>query len=209
MSPRPCTTCRGADDSSSRKELREETGLVAGALQHLGSFYADPGFTNQKLQTLTTSNGGQCPCGTATFAIDGPPLFRMLCHCTICQAYNDAPFADVTAFRARHVHLIDEASVAFRAWRQPPLVQRGRCVRCEAAALERVRLPVMPHLTLVPSANVADGSRLPVPEAHIFYASRVADADDGLPKHAGFVGSQIAFAKALLGGLRKARDSSG
>ena len=76
-------------------------------------------------------------------------------------------------------------------------------MRCEAAALERVRLPVMPHLTLVPSANVADGSRLPVPEAHIFYASRVAVVNDGLPKHDGFMASQIAFGRALVGGPRR------
>jgi len=114
-----------------------------------------------------------------------------------------AYFADVTAFRARHVHLAYEVSVAFRAWKQPPLVQRGRCVRCDGAALERVRLPVMPNLIMVPSANITHDTRLPPPVAHIFYASRVAVVNDGLPKHDGFMASQIAFGRALVGGPRR------
>ena len=51
----------GGFDSSSedptdvaRKELQEETGVVAGVIEYLGSFYADPGFTNQKLHVCAT-----------------------------------------------------------------------------------------------------------------------------------------------------------
>lgn len=39
-----------------RKELREETGVVAGEMDYLGSFYADPGFTNQKLHVCATQD---------------------------------------------------------------------------------------------------------------------------------------------------------
>jgi ADP-ribose pyrophosphatase YjhB (NUDIX family) len=41
---------------AARKELREETGVVAGDMHFLGSFYADPGFTNQKLHVCATNN---------------------------------------------------------------------------------------------------------------------------------------------------------
>lgn len=51
----------GGFDSSSedptvvaRKELQEETGVVAGEIAYLGSFYADPGFTNQKMHVCAT-----------------------------------------------------------------------------------------------------------------------------------------------------------
>ena len=40
---------------AARKELREETGVVAGDMHYLGSFYADPGFTNQKLHICATN----------------------------------------------------------------------------------------------------------------------------------------------------------
>ena len=41
---------------AARKELREETGVVAGKMSYLGSFYADPGFTNQKLHVCATNS---------------------------------------------------------------------------------------------------------------------------------------------------------
>lgn len=41
---------------AARKELREETGIVAGSLEYLGSFYVDPGFTNQKLHVCATKD---------------------------------------------------------------------------------------------------------------------------------------------------------
>jgi len=41
---------------SARKELREETGVVAGEMHYLGSFYADPGFTNQKVHVCATNS---------------------------------------------------------------------------------------------------------------------------------------------------------
>ena len=50
----------GFDNSSedpkdaARKELQEETGVLAGEIAYLGSFYADPGFTNQKLHVCAT-----------------------------------------------------------------------------------------------------------------------------------------------------------
>ena len=39
-----------------RKELQEETGVLAGEIEYLGSFYADPGFTNQKLHVCATKD---------------------------------------------------------------------------------------------------------------------------------------------------------
>jgi len=37
-----------------RMELQEETGVVVGDIEYLGSFYADPGFTNQKLHVCAS-----------------------------------------------------------------------------------------------------------------------------------------------------------
>lgn len=39
---------------SARKELQEETGVLAGEIDYLGSFFADPGFTNQKVHVCAT-----------------------------------------------------------------------------------------------------------------------------------------------------------
>ena len=154
---------------------------------------------------MTTSGNGRCPCGSVTFTIDGPPLFRLFCHCTICQAFNDAPFADVTAFRAEHVHVTDEGAVAWRTWKKGSPVRRGKCARCDAPAVERATLPLLPDLVIVPSANAREGVELPAPAMHIFYGSRVADVDDGLPRRAGFASSQLGFMGALTGALWRDR----
>lgn len=34
-----------------------------------------------------------CSCGATSFQTVGVPLFRILCHCTICQRFINAPFA--------------------------------------------------------------------------------------------------------------------
>lgn len=39
---------------AARKELQEETGVVVGQIDYLGSFYADPGFTNQRLHVCAS-----------------------------------------------------------------------------------------------------------------------------------------------------------
>jgi ADP-ribose pyrophosphatase len=41
---------------AARNELREETGIVADDFSYMGSFYADPGFTDQKIHVCVTSN---------------------------------------------------------------------------------------------------------------------------------------------------------
>ena len=57
---------------------------------------------------------GSCPCGTGRFSITGKPVLRFYCHCTICQAFNQADRADVTVFHAKDVALQDPATVGAR-----------------------------------------------------------------------------------------------
>ncbi len=144
-----------------------------------------------------------CPCGATTLTTHAPPRFRMLCHCTICQRFNSAPFADVLVYRARDVALPEAGSVAFSTWKPPPNVQRGQCANCGAAAIETFHMPLLPKLTMVPRAMHPSDAELPAPVAHFFYETRVDDADDALPKYQRFLPSQFAFLKALI----KARRS--
>ena len=46
-----------------------------------------------------------CSCGTTSFQTLGAPLFRILCHCTLCQQFHEAPFADILVHRAEDVAL--------------------------------------------------------------------------------------------------------
>jgi len=41
-------------DDAARNELQEETGVIVGKVDYLGSFFADPGFTDQKLHVCAS-----------------------------------------------------------------------------------------------------------------------------------------------------------
>lgn len=140
----------------------------------------------------------RCACGNTTFSVLTPPLFRMLCHCTICQRFNEAPFADVIVYDAAGVEQPAPGTVIFGTYKPPPNVQRGKCASCGKPAIEKFEAPLFPKLTMVPSTMFSAEAVLPAPVAHIFYDTRVADADDALPKHLGFLASQLSFGKYLL-----------
>ena len=143
-----------------------------------------------------------CSCGASRFQSDGEPLFRIICHCTICQRYNSAPFADVLVFRAEDVSLPSPGAVEFQTYKRPPNVQRGKCATCGQSAIEVFDAPIFPKLVMVPRAMVPPGAGLPSPVAHIFYDKRVSDVEDAHPKHRGFIRSQLAFMKYLRLGMR-------
>lgn len=139
----------------------------------------------------------QCHCGAAAFEVQRAPLMRFICHCTICQRFNGTPFADMVVLRSDGVVPPADGTVDFGTYRPPPAVQRGKCATCNKPAIEFMRLPLMPALTFVPAANFADAAALPAPRLHTFYDKRVVDIDDGLPKHRGYLKSQLAFARAF------------
>lgn len=141
---------------------------------------------------------GHSHCAATKVVIHGQPLLRGFCHCTICQRFNQAPFADITLFRARDVEFADNSPVEFHAWRSPPIVLRGKCTACDQPAIEFMRLPLMPKLAIVPSASIADSALVPEPALHIFYDKRVANVDDELPKYTGYPKSELAFGRRIL-----------
>jgi len=143
-----------------------------------------------------------CACNGVSMAISAAPLFRACCHCTTCQRFNAAPYADVTIFRATDVTLADDTSVEFQNYQKPPLVQRGKCTSCNSPAIENISLPVLPNLRVVPSILLPADLQREI-AFHIFYHRRVQDVDDDTPKHLGFVSSQLAFMRTLISALRR------
>lgn len=139
-----------------------------------------------------------CSCGNTTFNVVGAPLFRILCHCTICQRFNAAPFADVVVYEASSVNEPPEGVVNFNTYKPPPNVQRGNCKECGDAAIEKFVMPLFPKLTIVPKSMHDAAAVLPDPAAHMFYDKRVADVSDTLPKCKGLLASQLLFGKRLL-----------
>lgn len=152
---------------------------------------------------ITTSSQQQCQCGNTKFTLKAEPLARILCHCTICQEFNNAAYGDVTIFLSKDVELHDRSSIEFKTYKAPPAVQRGKCKSCHLPTVELFSMLLMPSLTLIPSQQITDSDYLPEPISHIFYHSRLADMDDTLPKYNRYIPSQLALGKVLLPKLLK------
>jgi hypothetical protein len=141
-----------------------------------------------------------CPCGRATFAIDGRLLTRFICHCQICQSLYKAPYADVTAFWAGSITVKDEGSLEYKRYRAPPALQRGTCRGCGAPVLGYMRLAPFVRLAFVPARNIKSALALPEPVAHIFYQRRQEAANDTLPKFSSYLSSELAVTRLVLKG---------
>lgn len=148
----------------------------------------------------------QCTCGHVTFKVRGRPLFRGYCHCTLCQKFNAAPYADITLFRPGDVEMPEPASVTYTTLRSFPAAQRGVCAACGKPAIEYLQVQPMPKLIIVPTANIRETAMVPAPSLHIFYDTRVAEVDDGLPKYTGYWKSQLAIGHRLMTALLRGRS---
>ena len=144
---------------------------------------------------------GHCSCGEVKFNVSGKPILRAFCHCTICQAYNNAPYADITLFRSSDVVMPQKRSVEFNSYKFPPIVQRGKCVSCGKAAVEYLNVFPMPKIIIVPSHNIDDKAFVPDASFHVFYDKRVSDIQDELPKYNGYLKSELAFGHKLISSL--------
>ncbi len=139
-----------------------------------------------------------CPCGAVELTIGGV-VARFMCHCSICQRVNQAPFGEpVFAFRWK-VSVNDKTQLAWKRHTWNPIhVNRGTCRTCGQLMLEYVT-PTPFAVVIGPTWH--DQSRLPPARGHAFYDSRVADIDDGLPKSSGYLSSQLAITKWVTAGL--------
>lgn len=150
------------------------------------------------IQHITQS--GSCECQQSKFSINAKPLLRAICHCTICQQFNNAPYSDVVVVKGSGVVMDEPHKVEFKSYASPPIVKRGKCSECGKPAIEFFQIPPFPKYAIIPSDNLADVAALPDPQMHIFYDRRVADIDDSLPKYSGYFPSQFAFTKCLVRG---------
>ncbi len=146
------------------------------------------------------ANGG-CACGSVQYQLTAMPMFRARCHCHICQEFNQAEYADILIMRAASVTVVGREHIDFKFHRSPPLLSRGNCRSCGGAAVEEMNLPLMPNLTIVPVQTLRNNAGIPDPKFHMFYHRRLQNADDDLPKHSGYLSSQLGFSKAVLSGF--------
>lgn len=143
----------------------------------------------------------QCPCGDSKFTLQEKPILRFICHCKICQSVYRKPYADVTVLFAGNVDVHSGHSIDFQKHRLPPALQRGSCHSCENPVVGYLRLAPFVKLAFVPTINYPAEVGLSEPSMHIFYNSRISEADDELPKHSGYLKSQLALSYQLISAL--------
>ena len=147
-------------------------------------------------QRLTQS--ASCGCGQSKFEVNGAPIGRFICHCTICQNLYKKPYADVVMFWGGAITLPEYQPFTFQKYRPPPVLRRSTCNACGAPVIGFLRLAPLVRLAFSQVANFADPGVLPRPSVHIFYHSRIQDVDDELPKVSGYWPSEIAVTKLLF-----------
>jgi hypothetical protein len=126
-------------------------------------------------------------------------LVRFYCHCRICQRANEAPFGDPVFVWRHRLKVENPAKLEWRRYRATPInLNRGRCGRCGTLIVE--------HLAASPFSVVIgrtwqDQGLVPPAQGHIFYESRVTDADDDLPKVQGYLASEWAVTRWLMAAM--------
>ena len=123
-----------------------------------------------------------CLCGAATLTLHGAPVARAHCHCGICRdTYGTAMLSD-TAWPAAAVSITGESLITYR--HPDRHLARTFCPHCGDTLYGTNRL----GMRVVPNSLTArtHGGQLPAalaPILHLYYANRVVDIDDELPKY--------------------------
>ena len=143
---------------------------------------------------------GACECGTCAFDLNIVPSARFICHCTICQAFTGKSYSDMTIVRAKHLTLMNEDQISFKKYRPPPNIDRGLCVSCKKPVVEFGGFGAL-KWAFIPASNFEFQALLPAPQLHLFYDKHVKSASDDLPKHSGYIRSQIAICGMMMNTL--------
>lgn len=146
---------------------------------------------------------GGCGCQHVQFEVNCAPLFRAFCHCTICQEFNQADFADIIVVRTKNVTQPEIGRIKFKNYNRLPIINRGRCAKCSGVAIETLSIPSLPRITIIPLQTLVRSTGVPEPLFHMFYHRRVKDANDDLPKLTNYIQSQWRFSSAVLTALMR------
>lgn len=115
--------------------------------------------------------------------LDGPPLGAMYCHCSICRRSTGAPFIMVGLWAPDKVRITEGEPLAKQ--KTSDMLERHFCPDCGAAIFNAVRTARFDaNNVMLPLLDERDDATRPT--HHIYYADRVMDVPDELPKFDAF-----------------------
>lgn len=132
----------------------------------------------------------RCHCTAVRYESRAEPVDAKICHCRDCQVLHGAPMQWAAIFHKKDVrfvagveHLRFYSSTHGRAERILPC--KVACSLCATPIADEGRNMWLAFPTLFDFGEPALVPSSFRPSCHIFYGSRVADIQDGLPKWAG------------------------
>jgi hypothetical protein len=148
----------------------------------------DPGFARRY--------HARCYCGSVRYEAGADPVDAKICHCRGCQVLHGAPMQWAAIFHKRDVRLT-KGMEHLRFYNSELRLDKRvlpcklRCSTCGTLIADEGR-----NMWLAFPSLFDFGTPRLVPEAfkpscHIFYAMRVVDVDDGLPKWSGHKGESM------------------
>lgn len=135
----------------------------------------------------------RCHCDAVRYEVRADPVDAKICHCRVCQMLHGAPMQWAAIFHKSDVrltaglgHLRFYDSELGRAERILPC--KVSCARCGTPIADEGRNMWLAFPTLFDFGAPPRVPKAFLPTCHIFYAMRVMDIDDGLPKWSGHKG---------------------
>ncbi len=135
-----------------------------------------------------------CHCGAVRYQVSSDPVDAKICHCVQCRKLHGAPMQWAAIFHKHHVRF--RAGLDRLRFFNGHLNTAGRILPCKVSCRDcgahladegrNMWLGFPPLFDFGTPPQVPEAFK---PRCHIFYAARVFDMDDGLPKWSGHRGN--------------------
>ncbi|KAJ7610772.1 Mss4-like protein [Roridomyces roridus] len=132
---------------------------------------------------------GSCRCGSLSYSLTAKPVVSVYCHCTQCQRANGAVFVAAmhyspSAFSWTHAAEVTPIEEKIEGY---VLFRCATCYTCAATQIDATKNWAVRGTRLErdgEDGNIINWEEVK-PTSHIYYANRVVDVADGLPKWEG------------------------
>ena len=179
-----CPTLEAAENAD--RVLKAVEGFVPRPQEHQTEKPTSSDQTDQTevLEGITAQ--GSCHCGEVEIICRGAAQAVSYCHCSICRRLSGSAFSCQALFNSAQVELKLQPGANLTSLRTSKGVERSRCTSCMAPVrgLLGGKVAAIP-LGLLCSWRETDGHSALRPMHHLYYANRVMDVRDGLPKYVG------------------------